>query len=278
MRLKKLNIDINEMRSLLLKALKKEKETQYLSICRNVALIAANSYRIGSDASTMTLGSGNYNLDQDDEDLIRELIWNLVIERVLTIGINSSNAAWPFLKVTAYGEKVLNSDEPIPHDPSGYIQRVVEKIPSIDNVIKRYLIESIETYNINMLLSSTIALGCASEKAMVLLIDNFIDSVEDDSEKKKLAKKIENSFIKTRFEIFKSEYTSRKANFPKNINEGFENTLIGIFEMIRANRNEAGHPTGKEFSKEQVYANLQVFITYLEKIYQMITFFKKNRT
>ncbi|WCL51059.1 hypothetical protein [Leptospira sp. GIMC2001] len=277
MKLEKLNLDINELRSLILEALKNKHETQYLTICSHVAALSVQKYNLKPDSRIISLDETTYYLHQDDEDLIRELIWNLIIERVLTIGINSSNAEWPFLKVTAYGEKVLNSNEPIPHDPSGYILRVTKKIPSIDNIIIRYLTESIETYNINMLLSSTIALGCASEKAMLLLIETFSDSIDKEDERIKFKKKIENTFIKTKFEAFKTEYTLKKSNFPKNLNEGFETTFIGIFELIRANRNDAGHPNGKEFTKEHLYANLQVIIPYLEKIYEMLKYFKETK-
>ncbi len=52
--------------------------------------------------------------------------------------------------------------------------------------------------------------------------------------------------------------------------------LLGIFEMIRNYRNDAGHPSGKSISREQVYANLQVFIAYCKKVYQLKDFFERN--
>jgi hypothetical protein len=110
---------------------------------------------------------GDFYLDPEDEDRVREIIWYLIIERIITIGIDSSNPEWPWLKLTDYGNEVVNSTLPVPHDPSGYIRRIKTEVPSLDPIILRYLEESLSTYNIDAILSSTITLGCASEKALL---------------------------------------------------------------------------------------------------------------
>lgn len=41
---------------------------------------------------------------------MREIIWDLIIQRILTIG-DYHNDNWPHLSVTEYGQKVLRSED-----------------------------------------------------------------------------------------------------------------------------------------------------------------------
>jgi hypothetical protein len=38
-------------------------------------------------------------LSDEDKDLVREVFWDLVIERVITIGLNASNPDFPWFKL-----------------------------------------------------------------------------------------------------------------------------------------------------------------------------------
>jgi hypothetical protein len=50
--------------------------------------------------------------------------------------------------------------------------------------------------------------------------------------------------------------------------------LNGLFQVIRIQRNEAGHPTGVATSREQVNGTIVAFIDQLGAIYQLIDFIK----
>lgn len=270
----KLNMSVTEIRSLVLEAFKNEPSSQYLQVCRDVAEIAVNKKIVPDVGQDVVVHyGGRYVLTDSDQDKVREIIWNLVVEGVLTIGINASNPAWPFLKLTEYGSSVINSEIPIPHDPSGYISRVMEDVPDVDPLIITYLNESLRAYQINLVLSSSVMLGCASEKALLLLIDAFINSHDDESRRKSLSDKFKNKMIKRQFDELIRSLTTIKSELPSDIEDGLNNVLFGIFEMIRNYRNDAGHPTGVSITKEQVFANIQVFIPYLKKVYQLIRFF-----
>lgn len=220
--------------------------------------------------------SGHFQLQAQDKDAVREVIWDLIIERVLSIGIDSSNPNWPWLSLTEYGKKVVDSELPVPHDPNGYLGRLRNEIPNIDPIIFTYLEESVRTYNINALLSSTVALGCASERGLLLLIDAYAASIADPRRKQKFEEKTTGRMIKRQFDEFRKAFSSVQGSIPSNLLDGFDTTLLGVFEIIRNNRNDAGHPTGKTIPKEQAFANLQVFIPYCKKIYQLIEFFNSN--
>lgn len=269
------SLPFDELRSLVLEAFKQNPETQYLTVCSRVAdLAVAKNLASGTSQNGAVYGH-SYQLAPTDQDRVREIIWNLVIERLVTIGMNASNAAWPFLKLTDYGREAVDSAMPAPHDPSGYIARVVAEIQDIDGILMVYLEESLKTYNIGALLSSTITLGCASERAFLLLLDSFVQFLPEERQER-FKRDTEGKTIKRQFDTFRSNLEGIKGHLPGDLKDGLDTMLIGIFEMIRNNRNDAGHPTGKALSREHVYANLQVFIPYCKKIYQLKDYFTNH--
>jgi hypothetical protein len=272
----KLNLNLYEIRTLVLEALKNTPETQYNNLCCEVAKVAVTK-GIADDPNKGSYGSSGYIcLNDRDVDYVREIIWNLIIENILTIGTNSNNPNWPWLKLTAYGKKVVQSEMPVPHDPSGYLARIREQIPELDNVIYTYLEECLRTYNINALLSSTIALGCASEKALLLLIEAYTNAISDPNRQKKFKEKTNGRMIKRQFDEFTKAISNLVGSMPSDISDGLNNVLFGVFEMIRNCRNDAGHPTGKVIEKEVLFANIQVFIPYCKKVYELIDYWNEN--
>lgn len=275
-RVAELGIPLNELRQLVLEAFKRSPQTQYLSLCNLVAAIAVEKNIVPNPRGQSHVVGGYFELGRIDGNSVREIVWSLVVERVVTIGIDTGNAAWPFLSLTEYGSEVVNSTEPIPHDPTGYLLRIRTQIPRIDPIILIYLEESLLTYNINALLSSTVALGCASEKALLLLIEAYSNAIQDPGRKENFVNKTEGKVIKRQFDEFNKCLTNLIGNMHADISDGLNTVLLGVFEMIRNNRNDAGHPTGKSIPRDYVYANLQVFIPYCQKVYQLIDYFNDN--
>jgi hypothetical protein len=224
--------------------------------------------------SEFSVGPGGlYTLGEQDGETVREIVWDLIVARVLTIGMNDANPNWPWLKVTAYGKEVINSETPVPHDPSGYLGRVREEIPKIDLVIFTYLEESIRTYSIGAYLSASVMLGCASEKALLLLIDSYINSIKDTRSQESFRSKVEGRMIKRQYDEFSKALSAQIGKLPNELSDNLQTILFGVFDMIRNNRNEAGHPSGKVVKKEQIFAYLQVFIEYCKRIYGLMNYY-----
>lgn len=59
-----------------------------------------------------------------------------------------------------------------------------------------------------------------------------------------------------------------------DLKDGLPNILLGVFEMIRAERNDAGHPTGRIPTREVVFANITVFRGYVKRVYELIDWLK----
>jgi len=174
---------------------------------------------------------------------VREIIWDLIIERIVTIGTNASNPNWPWLKLTEYGKKIVSEVNATPHDPSGYLNRLKKEVPNIDLIIITYLEESLKTYNVGALLSSTITLGCASEKALLILIESFGNAIQDTKRNEKFVGDTRGKVIKRQFDILVQNLNGIKGHLPGDIIDGLDTMLLGIFEMIRNYRNDIGHPT-----------------------------------
>ncbi|OJV50989.1 MAG: hypothetical protein BGO31_11010 [Bacteroidetes bacterium 43-16] len=270
-----LKIPYEELKHLTIEVIRNSGNSfQFKSIANAVGHFAVNQ-GIVANPNQPGFQALSFPLQQVDENRLRQILWDLIIERVLTIG-DYHNDSWPWLSVTDYGRTALLSTDPIPNDPSGYLERVKRDIPDLDEIIETYLSESIRTYNINQLLSATITLGCASERALIVLIECFADTYVDDAKQSGFKKKITGKFIKSQFDVFDSHIKPLLTHFPYELRENYANTLHGVFQMIRNNRNDAGHPTGIKMDKEALFANLQVFIPYCKYIYGLMDYLRTN--
>jgi hypothetical protein len=157
----------------------------------------------------------------------------------------------------------------------GLIQALKEKIPHIDSIIIRYLGECLNTYRIGTVLASSVMLGCAAEKAVVLLIESYSNWLKEKGETKELEKfnvgKIK--AISRRFDKFNKSFVSHKADIPSEYYEDFDIVINSVFTIIRKNRNDAGHPTGNEIDKSELALWIHVFNSHCKRIYDLIDFF-----
>lgn len=271
-----INIPYDELKSLVIDSIKEHGNSfEFKNLCNGIGNKVVKRGIVKSPHPD-NFQAIYFPLQKKDENRIREILWDLIIERVLTIG-DYQNDSWPHFSLTEYGEKVIKSNKPVPNDTNGYLNRIKKEIPDLDSVIEIYLSESIRTYNINQLLSATITLGCASEKALLLLIETYRDTFKDNTKQEKFIKKTKGKFIKIQFEEFDKDFTGIMGQLPYDLKDNYRNTLTGIFEMIRRNRNLAGHPTGKQIDKDTLFANLQVFIPYCRYIYDLKRYFVSNK-
>lgn len=226
-------------------------------------------------SGTMTLQQ--YSLTRQDRARVQNILWDLIIEGVIRPGQGDGiNNNLPHFHVTDYGRRVLSGEPPTPYDPDGYLRRLRDQIPSLDSIIETYLQESLHTLRIGCLLSSTVTLGCASEKALLLLIAAYADALPP-ARADKFRAATRGKMIKRQFEEFSKMLEGHlKRALPVDLKEDLDTTLSGIFATIRGYRNEAGHPTGKMVDREQAHAHLVIFPTYLRRVYGIIEWLRTN--
>jgi hypothetical protein len=215
-------------------------------------------------------------LSRADKARVIETIWDLIIEGVLRPGNNELEMSLPHLHLTTYGKEVLTNGPATPHDPDKYLNRVRERIGEIDPVIETYLLESTKTFRIGCLLSSMVALGCASEKALELAMEAYAQACEP-AKATAFRKKIEGKAISTQFDAFRAAVDSLHGNaLPRKVKDGLKIAMLFVFESIRQHRNDAGHPTGLSVNRESAHAHLAVFPNYLTKMHELTAWFKSQ--
>lgn len=206
-----------------------------------------------------------------------EEIHLLLLNNILMIGHNYFQWGHPWLEVTEYGKKCIREGNLIPLDPEGYIMQIQQELPDIDSVIIEYLKESISAFNRDLILSSTITLGVASEQAMLILMESFGNYISNSKQLKSVKDKLEGEdSIFRKYKVFKDTLLqlpkSMRAGFPQN----FDVHIDTLFNFIRLNRNETGHPLGGGRDRNIQAANLQAFKLYLIDIYKLMDYFAKN--
>lgn len=184
-----------------------------------------------------------------------------------------SNDGYPWFTITEYGKDAIVQEDWIPYDPEGYIRELKRRIPNIDDITLAYIGEAVAAYNRRHLLSATITMGVASENLMLLFIESYSNWITDATRKIKFQKKIENRAILFQYKELKKEIMTDLQLFSSDFRANWETYLDSIFNFIRLNRNDAGHPTGKQFDAKIIYANLQIFADYACFIFNSISFF-----
>jgi len=216
----------------------------------------------------------------DEKEVIfkaREIINEFMNNNLLMWGYgNSMGETVPWLTVTNFGKRCIEEENILPYDPEGYINALIQQVPSIDAITLEYLKESIQTYNKNCLLSSNITLGTASENIINNLIETFTNAISDAGRKADFERRTNTWIIYTRYKEFINEFNTVKSTLPHELKKDVEVYLDGMFNFIRLNRNQAGHPTGKRLNKKIIYSNIQIFSEYSQRIFDLIDYFNNN--
>lgn len=154
-----------------------------------------------------------------------------------------------------------------------------ENIPTIDPIIVRFLEEAIITVKAGSNLGCAFLLGGASEKSIYILVDTYINAIEDETIKARFISRTSNKSISKVFTEFKNSY---KASQNKPVGFGWTNDIEikieQIFQFCRITRNETGHPhLPPNLDKGVLLANMGQFVKYIEDLYGMIDYYKSNK-
>lgn len=71
--------------------------TQFSNLLTGVAEVLGKQSGKGRDHGAIF--GPEAKLDSEDADIVREIFWDLVVEKILTIGFNASNPNFPWFKV-----------------------------------------------------------------------------------------------------------------------------------------------------------------------------------
>jgi len=167
-------------------------------------------------------------------------------------------------------------EEPVPEDARRYMQVLHSLVPNLDDVIRQYVEESLITYQRQAYFASAVMIGAACEKAVYLLADAFLRSVQDPNEKKKLAEAMQRRSISRLFDGIQEVLTLKSRIIPYDVTEGTEHHLLSFLDSVRVQRNEAVHPDAALVTPSKVQLSLAAFPHACEKVFDLIRWLDAN--
>ncbi len=211
--------------------------------------------------------------------LTHEVLWDLILQRVLNPGSQSSNPELPFFRVTEYGKKVLAGGEMIPHDPANYLEKFTQILGQPDRVVIEYLKEGLRNFNAGCYLSANMMIGIASERTFLNLCEVFLNALIDQTEKKKFEKIMESNSMIAKFKFVQEKLESVMNQNRKMLPENTRTALFGIAELLRYQRNDIGHPQDdlQIPDRDLVFVNLRMFPQFCKTVQEVETFLRSNK-
>ena len=210
-----------------------------------------------------------------------ELIWKLIQEGLvyLTPRFNNNKHLTDFaITLSTRGREYVDSEgEYEPDDPDGYLDLLRERIPDIDDLVFKYLQEALSTYRGDCLMATAVMLGCASERAVLLLGEAYIAS-QTQGVSQKFTDSFRSEKVKfgEKLRALRNQLEPITNEFPRRVQQQFSATLESMAGLIRHTRNEAGHPSGVELSRDQMRMNLHTAAYYVEIVYELISYFRSS--
>jgi hypothetical protein len=217
------------------------------------------------------------NLHPIDRITINEVIWDLIIERVVTPGhSNSPDSQFPHFRLTKFGQDYISQSAPHYYDPQGYMEFLRNIVQNLDPVIEQYIFESLNCYRQQLFFASAVMIGAAAEKAILLLLQAITDSMSNPSSKRKAAQLLDRPNLPEIFDTISRTIISliKTKAIPYSVHQGCTEHMMSLFEMIRVQRNDAIHPITGQVDRTKVFLSLQTIPTALDSINRLIVWFK----
>jgi hypothetical protein len=211
--------------------------------------------------------------------LVQDILWELMIQGVIAPGLNVSNPNLPFFHITEYGKKVISEQKYMPHDPTGYLDRFRAGLKDPDSVVTIYLSESLECFARENMIASVVMLGIAAERVFLLLCNALLDSLSDPSEKTEFERILDRRSMKPKMDWVLNKIQKLQQGSPRPLPDNVNIMLCAIYDFIRCQRNDLGHPQDSlpSVTREGAYVNLQVFPGYCEMADQVVNYLRTKR-
>ena len=242
---------------------------QYLGLVSGVSRHAAS---LGFMSAR---GRGEATLDPPDAEKVRQLFWSLIAQGVIVPGLDQSNFDVPFFTLTDFGRRVVNSPDPVPHDPDGYLSHLASVAPNVDEIARSYIAEGLECFRRGVYRASLVMLGVAAEK-LVLDLAAVVAEKLPPNESNKLSGIAEQRRIAVIFDETIKHLQTRLDRLPGALSDRLPEHLGGIFTIIRVHRNEAGHPTATEVDQLTAFCLFSSFPLFCRRWSQLIKHLKEH--
>jgi len=277
-------IEKNILRALVLEVLSSTPKTQIANTINDVERLVAEYelFPSSDDCQRLSIDYKYYEhktLHPIDKLTINEIIWDLVLERVVTPGADWENQGFPpHFRLTEFGKDYISQSAPHYYDPQGYMEFLRNIVQNLDPVIEQYIFESLNCYRRQLFFASAVMIGAAAEKAILLLLQAITDSMSNPSKKKKAVQLLDRPNLPEIFDTIRKTIDPliKAKTIPYSVHQGCTEHLMSLFEMIRVQRNDAIHPITGQVDRTKVFLSLQTIPTALESINRLIEWFGSN--
>jgi hypothetical protein len=253
------------LRDAMLESLRRESPSQFSTFKSNTAKVLTERGLYQSTAS-IYVGFYEYTLSPQDERRFRELLWSFINSGVLVQGLNAANPNWPFLSLTEMGEKFVKSGSFDVYDPDGYLIGL-SKIRDLDAVERRFAGQAVGALNGNLPDAAAVMVGAAAEHVVRLLCAAIGES---DASVKSKVDKLESQPAAHALNFVIKYTEDRKTALDRTVREQLSTTFGGVAAMIRASRNDAGHPALGVVDYDHALVLLQLFPGFRKMAYSII--------
>lgn len=212
--------------------------------------------------------------NRPSSDQINQTLWSFVGKGLVYIDIwQHAPENWEW-QLTNAGVQSAKDERFNPDDPERYLARLRSSIPDLSDLVLIYVEESVHCYNHERYLASAVMIGAASEAAFLEMAQASINWLESSGAKlQEILNNPRQPYV-VKFREFRKRIESRKNDLPDSLKDGMDLTFNSILDLLRENRNDAGHPTGRIILREDQYISLQMFSRYIKRLYSFKDFFQ----
>jgi hypothetical protein len=205
---------------------------------------------------------------------LHQIFWSLVAQGLAYIDMSQSAVENWTLNLTPAGIAAVRDEDYNPDDASGYLSRLAKDVPNLSTTTTMYIREAVRSYAAENYLATAVMLGVASEAAILEMAERLATYYQDTPLQSVLGD--ERTPYSKKFAEVRKRLDAKKQDLPRDLADGMTLTFDSVLDLLRVNRNEAGHPTGKHFDRDDCYIALRMAIRYLKKIAALSTFFNQK--
>lgn len=198
---------------------------------------------------------------------VQEVIWQLVVEGVICPGgFTGHGLNFPWLRITDYGQRFLQSRDAHPHEVERFLERMRNGSRPLDKTVEAYLSESLRTFRQNYVVASAVMLGIAAERVFILIAEALAAALSSQKEQAALRALLAKQPMKPKLDWVHRKLQDLDAQRPRlqGLPESAPIMITAIYDLLRQQRNDLGHPrdTPPSISRDPLEANLRVFASF----------------
>jgi hypothetical protein len=206
-------------------------------------------------------------LHPNDSELVLEIVWDLFRQGILTLGGNAANPGWPWLRLSRFGECVLQHGPYRLHNKAEFMKALRSEAVDISPDAAIYLREAVAAFYTDCLLSTCVMLGIAAESEFLRLLDVAKNSR---TYGKYFIRIGDGLSVRAKMLRFGEAIKPILSQLPASATCELSAALNTMQSILRTARNEGGQPSGADPpSRDQVYVYLQLFIPFAEQLMRL---------